>query len=201
MNTKGFTLIEIIITVTITATIFVLISEFLLLAIRTEDYVNEQNQAVIETRTALDVMIRELREAAPADTGAYPIFTASEQELIFFADTDKDDTTERVRYFLDGSELKRGYIEATGNPIEYLEINEEVSILSRYIRNGINPVFSYYNENYPTDTVNNPLTLPADLDAIRMVKIKLETNVDPARVPNTFTLDTFVHLRNLKENF
>ncbi len=197
----GFTLVEIIIVVAITSTIFVIAADFLLLGLRTEDYVNEQNQAVVESRKAIGSIVGELREASPADTGAYPIESASEQEIIFFSDVDKDNTTERIRYFLDGANLKRGVIEPAGDPLTYDGANEVISTLSSYVRNETTPVFKYFNEDYPSDQVNNPLATPISTADVRMVQLFLEVNVDPTRVPETTELSVNIQLRNLKENF
>jgi len=194
-------MIEMIIVVAITATIFVMASDFLLLSMRTEDYADEQNQAIVESRRALGVIVNELRETSPADTGAYPLASVEPFEIIFYSDIDKDETTERVRYSLEGYDLVRGITEPSGDPLAYNTTSEVTSVLSTYVRNSENPVFIYYNEDYPADLTTNPLSSPIDIGDVRMVQIDLEVNVDPIRLPETNELSVSIHLRNLKENF
>lgn len=198
---SGFSIIELIIAIGVLSIIFLLVGDFLLSGFTIQRYVNEQNDAIIESRHALEIMTSELREAVPADTGSYPIETATEQEIIFYGDVDLDGGVERIRYFLDGSNLKRGQIEPSGDPIKYDEETEVVTTFSRYIENDNDPIFYYYNEDYPQDTISNPIAEPVDETAIRMIRINVLTNVDPTKVPDTRVLDTYIHIRNLKENF
>lgn len=198
---NGFTLIEVSISVAVLVIITVLASNFVVDGLNIQRYVSEQNDAVVESRKALETMSGELREMVAADTGAYPIESVSEQEIVFYSDVDNDNYTERIRYYLDGTNLKRSIIEPTGDPLQYLPENETTTIFSQYIQNGDDSIFTYYNENYPADTVNNPLTDPIDKTEIRLIHIYVLTNVDPNRIPETRELQTGIQLRNLKENF
>src|SRR3990167_3437860 len=91
------------------------------------------------------------------DNGSYPLEIAGDWEIIFYSDIDYDGNAERVRYFLADSTLTKGIIEPTGFPITSPAGNEFVKIISENVRNGIEPVFYYYNSNWPLDKVNNPL--------------------------------------------
>lgn len=90
--------------------------------------------------------------------------------------------------------LKKGVINPTGFPPEYLSENEEIFTLSENIMNKIRgePIFSYY------DNENNLLTLPVNLKKVSSVGIKLIVNVDPDRPPQDFILLSEVQIRNLK---
>lgn len=200
-QSEGFTLVDMLVTTAITAVIVVIATNFLINGFNIQRYVNEQNDAIVQTRHALDIMTRELREAIAADTGSYPIESVTNQEIIFYGDIDNDQYTERIRYFLNGTQLQRGVTEPTGYPLTYNTATETITTFSQYIQNGSSPVFYYYNENYPQDTTNNPLSTPIDKTEIRLIRINVLTNVDPNRVPDTRELDTFIQLRNLKENF
>ncbi|MBI2410454.1 MAG: prepilin-type N-terminal cleavage/methylation domain-containing protein [Candidatus Kerfeldbacteria bacterium] len=201
MNKDGFTIIEMMVVTAIIAMLSVMAAHFLVTGLNIQRFVSEQNDAIAESRKALKTMVSELRETVPADTGAYPIEDATEQEIIFYSDVDKDNETERVRYFLEGTNIQRGIIEPSGDPLEYLPENETVTTISHYIQNGSDPVFTYYNQNYPADTSTNPLAEPTNISEIRLVEIRVLTNVDPNRVPDTRELEAMVMLRNLKENF
>ncbi len=103
---EGFTLVESLVTLAIFSLILgaVLMGAFYIL--RDYSYGSEQSQAVEEARRGLETMIKELREAMPGDNGAYPIEKASDDEIIFYSDIDKDGKAEKVRYFWGSTEEK-----------------------------------------------------------------------------------------------
>lgn len=197
----GFSIIEMMITTAVISIVFLLAANFLLNGLNIQRYTSQQNEAIAESRKALKIMSSEMREMISSDTGAYPIESVSEQSITFFGDIDHDTYTERIRYFLDGTNLKRGVTEPSGEPLVYNTNNEVVTIFSEYIQNGMNPIFYYYNESYPEDTENNPLSGTIDVTEIRLIEIVVDTNVDPNRIPDTRELQSAVQLRNVKENF
>ncbi len=200
VSQSGMTLIEMLITTSIVAIIFIVISDFTINSLFTQQYVSEQNDAVVAVRKSLKQLTSEIKETVNADTGAYPLDTVDDQELIFYSDIDNDDYTERVRYYLDGTNLMRAITEPEGDPLEYIT-EQDPRILAEYIQNDTDPLFYYYNEDYPSDSVTNPLEEPIDITEVRMIEIRLSVNVNPIRLPDTRNLVTFIQLRNLKENF
>ncbi|HRY63085.1 MAG TPA: hypothetical protein P5267_00545, partial [Patescibacteria group bacterium] len=161
----------------------------------------EQSTSINEAQRGVETMVKEIREAMPADTGAYPIEKADKFELIFFCDYDRDVSVERVRYYLDGSDFIKGVTEASGSPLQYLPQNETTVILSRYVRNTPEePVFTYYNGDYPGDIENNPLTAPADPATLKLIHVRLHINAIPEKAPKSFILESDVQVRNLKDN-
>ena len=60
-----------------------------------------------------------------------------------------------------------------------------------------NPIFYYYNGNYPGDTVNNPLATPTSPGAIRLIRVHLYVNINPIHAPDNINIESFVTLRNL----
>jgi type II secretory pathway pseudopilin PulG len=92
-----------------------------------------------------------------------------------------------------GNELKRGIIKPVGDPAEYPLDQEVVSIITPYIRNNP-PIFKYYDSqgNEITDSV-------ARLNDTKLIKVYLVINIDPNRPPDEFELESYVQLRNLKE--
>lgn len=90
------------------------------------------------------------------------------------------------------SNLKKGIINPTVSPIEYPLDQEEVTVLSSYIRNAP-PIFRYF------DSQGNELTeLPARLKDTKVMEVYLVINVNPNRPPQDFELKSSVLLRNLK---
>jgi type II secretory pathway pseudopilin PulG len=96
---------------------------------------------------------------------------------------------------LSGSEheLRKGVIEPTGSPVQYPLNQEKISIISSYIRNTP-PIFEYFDKSG-----TKIADLPARLVDTKLMKIFLVVNVNPNRPPQDFQLESFVQLRNLKE--
>ena len=141
---KGFTLIETIVTIVIFALAMGAVSGFIVMGYRTQSYTWQQSVAIGEARRGIETMVKEIREARGGDDGSYIIEKAEDFQFIFYSDIDDDGKTERVRYFVEGSDFKKGVIDPTGWPIKYPKENEVVTILSQYVRNQP-PIFRYYD--------------------------------------------------------
>lgn len=195
----GFTLIEILIATFISGTLVVLAYDFMRESLFMQTYISDQSTAISEARKGVERFTTELRETTTADSGAYGLENAEAQDIVFYSDIDKDIGIEKVHYYLDGINLMKGVIESEGNPPEYSG-EEEISIISSYIVNDGEPIFTYYDQNYPVDQVNNPLADPVDISDVTLVQIHLDVNVTPERVPDTYTLESYVQIRNFKNN-
>lgn len=89
--------------------------------------------------------------------------------------------------------FKKGVINPLGSPPEYLEDQEQVTILSSYVRNTP-PIFKYFDASG-----NELIELPARLKDTKVMEVYLIVNVNPDRPPQDFELKSAVMLRNLKE--
>lgn len=188
----------------ITVALFAIISAAGLLFIRgayeAQRFSLEDARAINEARRGLKVMLAELREARHGDDGSYILAKVDDQEIIFFSDIDKDGGIERVRYYLSGSNLMRGIIEPqAANPV-YPPALEQASAISQFVHNGATPIFTYYNGDWPGDTLNNPLPTPARLTDTKLIRLQLKINQDPTRAPVDYVLTGSVQIRNLKTN-
>jgi len=199
-NIKGFTLVEILI-------VLVLMS-VLAGALLSLQFILTQNQIVVwqsyvgvsEANNNVSALVREARTLRYADNGDYPLLLAEDNELIFYSDVDYDGDAERIRYFLVGTDFTKGVIEPTAPPVSYPTNQEKTKVVSENIRNGATPVFEYYNEDWPEDLVNNPLSTPADPSDIKLVKIYLRLNAVADKPEKDFILESYTQLRTLKEN-
>ncbi|MFC1653533.1 prepilin-type N-terminal cleavage/methylation domain-containing protein [Patescibacteria group bacterium] len=72
--------------------------------------------------------------------------------------------------------------------------------VASYIQNTSDPIFYYYNSDWPSDVVNNPLAAENRLLDTRLMSVGVRVNVNPNINPNDFSVSTFIHLRNLKDN-
>jgi hypothetical protein len=121
--------------------------------------------------------------------------------VTFYADSDQDGQTERIHYFRDGSTLKRGVrLPTAGTPVTYANGDATVTTVATAVVNtGSEPVFTYYNANYPGDTTNNPLATPIAIANARLIKVHLAMNIDPNHAPDSVNFESFAELRNLNE--
>jgi len=149
--------------------------------------------AVDDANNAIKQMVKEVRTARSGDNGAYPMEAAFDFEFIFFSDIDSDGQSERVRYVLAGTTFSKGVTEPVGYPVTYPLANDKV-------RNGITPVFTYYNGEWPEDTVNNPLPSPVRLSDTKLMRIYLRLNARANEPEKDYILESYVQVRMLKEN-
>ena len=191
---------ELIVVIGVTILLVVITGDIMVKGYRLTTFGQEQKDAIDEARKGILTMIREIREISSGDDGSAPITNAEIQTIEFFSDIDHDIMAEKVIYALEGTNFKRTVIDPCGFPLQYEGCSENEIVLSKYVQNGANPIFYYYNGDYPVDTANNPLPEPIDKAQIKLLKVKLEINVDPSRAPKNFELESFTHLRNLKEN-
>mgnify|MGYP000091241680 CR=1 FL=1 len=191
---RGFTLIEAITTIAILIFVVAAVSALIIYTYRSQSYSFQQSSAINEARKGIETMVREIREARPGDDGSYIIEKADDFEFIFYSDIDKDEATERVRYFIDGTNFKKGVIEPVGWPISYPADEERITILSEYVRNSP-PIFRYFDGDG-----NEIIEVPARLKDTKMMQVYLVINVNPNRAPQDFVLESNVQIRNLKTN-
>jgi type II secretory pathway pseudopilin PulG len=196
---KGLSLIESLVTLAIFILVLAGVVELVLGGYRAYYYTFQQAQAISEARYGVETMVKEIREARAGDDGSYIIEKAEDYEFIFYSDIDKDGDTERVRYFLEGSDFKKGVIDPTGDPPVYItdpedpEYSEKIFILSKYVRNQP-PIFHYFDGSL------QELPPPARLKDTKLMRVYLVVNIDPNRPPQDFVLESDVQLRNLKTN-
>lgn len=192
---KGFTLIELVVAVAISSILLIALIRFMGTAIPAYRSLFLQTLADETARVQLVRISHALRAARYGDTGAFPIVEATPSRIIFYANTDSDTATERVRYELVGTDLIRGITKPSGNPLVYNTAQETTVTVARSIQNGATPVFSYYGNGYPGTT-----TPAADISDITYVSFSLIIDADTAQNPPAATVQSQVQLRNLKTN-
>lgn len=201
---KAMTLVEVLATIAI---MLITMEGFTLLLVKswsTNKFIIEEGLASAAASRATNKIITKLRSVRQADNGDFPVESGDDFDLKVYIDIDDDDVTERVHYFLDlnADQLKVGITDPVGTtPISYPADDDTVSVLTNYVVNeDTNPVFYYYNKNYPGDQVNNPLATPINVEDARLVRVHLLVNIDPVRAPNNINIESFADLRNL-ENY
>lgn len=169
---------------------------------RSNKFIIETGVTAIQVNRASDAIVSNLRKVRQADNGDYPIESGGDFDLKVYLDIDNDGVTERVHYWLDTvtQQVKQGVTKPTaGQPVTYPAADTTIKVIANYIVNtNAQPVFYYYNKNYPGDTVNNPLATPVAVQNVRLVRVFLRMNIDPIHAPNNINVESFVDLRNLE---
>lgn len=200
-NNSGMTIVEMMVAISI---LVVAMTGFTLLFLRSwkvNSYTIEMGQASFSASQGINTIVGYVRKVRQADNGSYPISLAKSQELIVFSDYDKDGITERLHFYLQNGQIKMGLADPTNTiPRTYPTNDEQTNIIANNIINtSLEPIFYYYNNNYPGDAVNNPLELPVNISTVRLIKIFLKVNIDPDRNVNDIEMQSFVELRNLND--
>jgi hypothetical protein len=199
---KAMTLTEVMITIFIMLIAMEGFSQLLIKSWSTNKFILEEGLASAAASRATNKIVTQLRSVRQADNGDFPVEAGNDFDLKVYIDIDNDDVTERVHYFLDlaTDQLKVGITNPTGTaPVTYPANDDSVSVMTNYVVNASEePVFYYYNKNYPGDTVNNPLDTPINVEDARLIRVHLFVNIDPVRAPNNINIESFADLRNLK---
>ncbi len=197
-NKKGFSTVEIIITMSILVIISIALITFQI-NIFSLNKLNNVNLISQEgARRILKTMSSEIRSMLPSNLGAYALEQTATSSLTFFTNTDNDQLIERVRYFLENDTLKKGIIKPTGNPLTYNSNNETITYLAHNIANATTSIFSYYDSTY--DGTSEPLIQPVESSQVRLIKIYITIDNNPSLPPGPLFMTTQVSIRNLKDN-
>jgi len=208
MNNKpsGFSLIEVVIALTIALGVISVAMMLMIESNRLTNFIIDQSSAISTADASLSILTKNLRETTDGADGSYAISQASGNSLTFYANVDSDPETELVAFYLSDTNLMETITQPTNPnnpPIHYLSSNSTTKIAAHGIVNGTytgNAIFTYYSNTYPADTTTNPLVEPVDVSAITLVRVHLDVDVNPVRIPDTHTVETFVELRNLNPN-
>ncbi|HDS11676.1 MAG TPA: hypothetical protein ENN77_02105 [Candidatus Wirthbacteria bacterium] len=155
------------------------------------------NQSI--ARHAMDRMTGELRDMSIGAGNQYPLQICSPLVIEFYSDLDLDGQIEKVRYFIQDYELKRGVIKPSGTPATYDPNTEVVSTwITDVLNDSAHPLFEYYGGNYAGSGVS--LSQPVSCAEVRAVGIWFQIDTVIERQPGPFNLHSMVQLRNLKTN-
>lgn len=198
---KGFTLVETLVAITLlligTAATTMLFSKIM----QSKAYSLEMGRSAFVVSRSIGDLTQYLRRARQSDAGSYPIVSADDNALTLYSDYNKDGVTERLHIYLSNNKVYMGVREPNVTfPVTYTAGDAIITELADHIVNTAgDPMFSYYNKDYPGDVEHNPVTTPADVSEIRLVKIFLKINIDPNKAPDNIQQETFVELRNLND--
>jgi len=197
-STGGTTLIETLVTLAIFSAIIGLVAAFQSDVFSLNRIIQTGLQNQSEVKKLIRPFANEVRSSAISNLGAYPIAETAPTSFSFYSDINGDGLREKVRYFLDDGAFKKGYIEPTGEPLEYdLENEKIINIVYGVLETEI---FTYFDSSYDGTASSTALVQPVAPIDIRLVKVKLVIDTNPQKPPPAIEITTQVSIRNLKDN-
>lgn len=197
---SGLTLIETMVAIAI----FTMgIEGFTLLFIKTwnhNKYTLEMGRSSMAVSQGVTKVANYLRGIRQADNGSYPIASAGDNDLVVYCDYDKDGKTERLHFYKSGTNVLMGVREPNNDfPVTYSSGDESTQTIASSIMNtSSDPIFQYFDQTYVGGS-SGILTSPVSVARVRMIRIFLKINIDPAHAPDNIETETFVGLRNLSD--
>lgn len=200
-STKGFTLIEIVVALFVVSVLSGAIIAFSRGIFRTSSMLRLSISSQTDIRKTFKSFTSEVRSAAPGWDGSYPVGIASSTTFAFYANIDKDKYTEKVRYYISGSSLKKGVTKFNINSGKY-DLSEILTteILSVNATSGTR-FFSYFDKNYDGTETYSRLPEPVDLSRVRLIRFDVSNSQYGKYIKSSDINTVQVSLRNLKDNY
>lgn len=193
-NMRGFTLVEMLVVISITAIVGMAINSMVANFYRTNAYLLEETKAIDSAHRGLSTSFIDLREASYGDDGSYPIQSVSTSSITFFSDVDNDGVVEKIRLYLLNGSFYRGVTESTSTPPTYVGQPESTTTIANYVRNSsTTPIFKFYDVN---GAQLSSSTIPIAL--IASISTSLMVDLNPLRAPDILILQETATLRNIR---
>jgi prepilin-type N-terminal cleavage/methylation domain-containing protein len=199
LKQKGFTLIEVIITVSIFAVLVFGVSVMLF-----DIFTNSRQELasmsnIDQAHSVAFKFTNEIRNATTGSDGSYALNLADDNQIIFYSNLGTNSPIKRIRYYVSGNNLYKGVIIPSGSPLSYDLASESISTVVTGLMNGTSPIFYYYDGNYAGE--GNSLSQPININQIRFIKINLTlqkqtTNNDTS----IFSVSDSATIRSAKDN-
>ncbi len=148
---RGVTLVELLIVVSLLSVIMV--TAYLLQGSATtmSDQIEARATAYDESRTAVDRITRELRQAVEITDKGGAFSVAQPRQMEFYSDVDNDGAPELVKYDVASNGLRRRVFEPTTlvAPFTYGSTESTSSIVIKVLDGSYGNVFTYYDRLDP----------------------------------------------------
>jgi prepilin-type N-terminal cleavage/methylation domain-containing protein len=192
---EGFTLVEVLVSMTIFVGIAFIIGTFMKTIFDYQLSFTQQLSAQQEIENTFSTIIPETRSMIPSALGGYAIGQVSTSSITFYADINSDGVADQIRYFLSGTTIKKGIIVPTGSPLSYTVASEVVNDTIHNIATST-PIFTYYDANYTGSEA--AMTYPITISNIHLIKVAV-TVKDPNKIaPLSASIE--IVPRNLRTN-
>jgi type II secretory pathway pseudopilin PulG len=200
---EGFTLVELMVILVVAG----LISVAVIMAFSNMSGVFHSQGARIQNqddaRTAINEITRYIRMATSSvdnmTSQSNAIATALPQDIEFYCDIDGDGTAEKVRYHLSGTTLYMQTAEPQAIPgapyFTYPAYETNGLIIQDAVRNGAQPIFTYYYLKADGTLQEFAPATDADRQAVVTVAVSLIVNERPDLAKGNVELATEVQIR------
>ena len=179
---SGLTIIELVISLVITLMITGALLRVFVDSTTNQVSVENQNEAEAKARQPLDTLIDHLRNAQMYKAGDLAVINAgTATSVTYYASNSATDT---IRYFLDGTDLKR-----TESGVTSVVMNDVQELEFTYFQSNVSPP-QYYTATVTTADPNAPTA--AELPLLAQIDVRVVANIDGY----VRELQGFVRLRN-----
>ena len=193
-NFRGFTLVEMLIVITITGFVGLALTTMIVSFYRNNAYLIQATSAIDSAHRGLKTSFIDLREASYGDDGSYPLLSVATSSITFFSDVDGDGSVEKIHLYLQEGVFYRGITDSTSTPPTYVGQREATTTIATYVRNSSStPLFRYFDDN-GTELASS--TIP--IASIRSISTAVMVDLNPLRAPDILTLQETATLRNLR---
>ncbi len=196
-QSKGFTMLELIIVVAVSSALFFVVTDLLISIMQNPQLQLSALSNIDQARLVAFNFTNEIRAAA---YGTYPLTEAQNFEIIFYSPIRAaPGNINKIRYYLSDGILYKGVI-APVNGV-YNPASEVVTAVLAGISNGATPLFYYYNGDYDGAPGSQPLLMPVNVNNVKFVEINLIIqNQEVKQSASTFFLNAGGAIRILKDN-
>lgn len=194
----GISLIEVVMTTALITVVISLILAFQNGILEDQQFILNSYISIQNVNQATQQFVKEIRNSQASDSGGYPLEIVNDNEIAFYSNVDKDSQIEKVRYFLDGTNLVKGITDPSPHPIQYLAQNEKTIIVAENLILDSTPVFYYYGDNYLAN--QTPLPQLQRATQTKLVEINLTSNSNPNYLKENYQSHALAQIRILKDN-
>jgi len=201
LHTAGFTLAELVITIAIVSMVGVIIGKFQGDIFSFNRLFYSSFSSADQAQKLLRPMTAELRSASQSSNGSYPIESFAANDITFYSDIDNNSKKDKVRYYVSGTTMYKQVTAPTGNPSVYNPANTVSTTFMTGVRNvsaGL-ATFRYFSSAHTGGDTGEVVPGSGNIEDVRLVKITIRTDADPAQPPAPTDVTTQVSIRNLKQ--
>jgi prepilin-type N-terminal cleavage/methylation domain-containing protein len=194
-RSAGFSLIEIVIAVSIFSVLIFVAANLLVSVMRNPKLQLATLDNIDQARMVASNFANEMRSAA---YGTYPLVEAGDFQVIFYSTVGATQgNVNKIKYYTENNILYKG-VTAPVDGIYDPESEVVKSVLSG-LANDANPLFYYYNGEYDANGTGEHLVQPVNINSVKFVEINLQVQKKDL-APATFLVKAGATIRILKDN-
>ncbi len=194
-NTKGFTLVELVLCIGISTLIILTVSQFFVAANSQSTQLESTLDTEFAARRFVTEITEEIQRMAPGAAGEAALTTASTNALQFYSTHKHHEFPAKVKYQLNNKVLLKTITPYDQNTNSYNEADAVETVLFTTVNNeqAQTALFSFYSRGQSVYT-DNPLEEPIDIAQISLITVTLIVEPKYMQNPTSKTYESFVQL-------